>query len=376
MRCLFKKLFLSCRLERVGHLGVVISRLDCFVFSITLEVRVLRYLRCEIKERRWLFVLYGNITDVPGIKVGNIEDRIAMTGCSVVIVEDGAVCGVDVRGSAPGTRETDLLNPIHMVNKVHAITLSGGSAFGLAAADGVMQYLEEQGTGLDVGVAKVPIVPSAVLFDLAVGSEKVRPDKKMGYQAAKKAEKGLFPQGNFGAGCGATVGKITGMKQCMKGGLGSASMQLGDGIIVGAIVAVNALGDIRHPQSGKILAGPIDPNRNKIIDSLNYIETSLESDISPGMNTTIGVVAANVALTKAEATKVSQVAQNALARTIYPAHTMLDGDTIFALATGDRTVSVDVIGNMAAKVLEEAIVKAITSAEKIGDIPSYKSYNS
>ncbi|API90921.1 MULTISPECIES: P1 family peptidase [Virgibacillus] len=318
---------------------------------------------------------YGNITDVPGIKVGNVEDTEAMTGCSVIVSEDGAVCGVDIRGAAPGTRETALLNPVNAVEQVHAITLSGGSAFGLAAADGVMHYLEEQGIGLDVGVTKVPIVPAAILFDLAVGDGNVRPDKKMGYQAAKQAKKGAFTFGNVGAGCGATVGKLTGMEQCMKGGLGSASVELENGVIIGALVAVNAVGDIRHPESGEILAGPIDPNTQQIVDSITYMQKN-QSQISLGMNTTLGVVAANVSLTKAEATKISQVAHNALAKTIYPAHTMLDGDTIFTLATGNKRASVDLIGAMAVKVVEEAIVQAVITANSVGNIPSYKTFKS
>lgn len=318
---------------------------------------------------------YGNITDVPGIKVGNKENLSALTGCTVVLTnEEGATCGVDVRGSAPGTRETDLLNPINVIEKVHAICLSGGSAFGLEAASGVMQYLEEQGIGQDVGVAKVPIVPSAVLFDLSVGDSRVRPDKKMGYEAAEYARTGYFNFGNIGAGCGATVGKLNGHVNCMKGGLGSASMELEHGIIIGALVAVNAVGDIRDPDSRKILAGPIDKESGMIIDSLHFLQKMQEVKAFPGANTTIGLVAANVALTKAEATKVAQIVQNALARTIYPAHTMLDGDTIFALATGDKHYPVDLIGNMAAKVMEEAILLAIKSAESISSIPSYNSF--
>ncbi|NBJ69280.1 MULTISPECIES: P1 family peptidase [Clostridia] len=317
--------------------------------------------------------MYGNITDVPGIKVGNVEDTEAMTGCSVIVLETGAVCGVDIRGAAPGTRETALLNPVNAVEQVHAITLSGGSAFGLAAADGVMDYLEEQGIGLDVGVAKVPIVPAAILFDLAVGDGNIRPDKEMGYQAAKQAKKGTFMFGNVGAGCGATVGKLTGIKHCMKGGLGSASMELENGIIIGALVAVNAVGDIRCPDSGKILAGPIDPNTQQIIDSITYMQKN-QIQIPPGMNTTLGVVAANVSLTKAEATKISQIAHNALAKTIYPVHTMLDGDTMFTLATGNKRVSVDLIGSMAVKVVEEAIVQAIISASSMGNVPSYQTF--
>jgi L-aminopeptidase/D-esterase-like protein len=319
---------------------------------------------------------YDNITDVPGIKVGNRENIEALTGCTVVLTEEGATCGVDVRGSAPGTRETDLLNPINLVDKVHAICLSGGSAYGLEAASGVMQYLEEKGYGLDVGVAKVPIIPSAVLFDLPFGDGRIRPDKIMGYEAASQAVKGNFPQGNFGAGCGATVGKIAGFEHCMKGGLGSASLHLENGLVIGAIVAVNALGDVRDPDSRRILAGSFDPESNKFIDSLEYMSNNQKVDVLPGTNTTIGMVAVNATLTKSEATKVAQVTQNAFARTIYPAHTMFDGDTIFAVATGGNTYSVDLISNMAAKVMEKAILKAIKSAEEVSGIPSFQSIKS
>ncbi|TQR20551.1 P1 family peptidase [Psychrobacillus vulpis] len=317
---------------------------------------------------------YGNITDVPGIKVGNIENIEALTGCTIIVVEDGAVCGVDVRGSAPGTRETDLLDPINLIEEVHAVSLSGGSAFGLDAASGVMQYLEEKGIGLDVGVAKVPIVPSAVLFDLPIGNPAIRPDKQMGYEAAQKADVGSFPFGNVGAGCGATVGKITGPENCMKGGLGSASIKFESGLVVGAIVAVNAVGDIRDPETREILAGPIDPKTDKIIDSIHYLQEKIfANEVLPGTNTTIGLVAVNAKLTKAEAKKVAQITQNALARTIFPVHTMMDGDTVFVLATGGEVYPVDFIGNMTAKVMEEAIIAAIKAADKVDGVPSYKS---
>lgn len=319
---------------------------------------------------------FGNITDVPGIKVGNVENLEALTGCTIILTEEGAVCGVDVRGSAPGTREIELLDPINSVTEVHAICLAGGSAFGLDSASGVMQFLEEKGIGLDVGVARVPIVPGAVLFDLPVGNSKIRPDKKMGYEAARKAAKGAFPFGNIGAGCGATVGKVTGLENCMKGGLGSASLTLDNGLVIGAIVAVNAVGDIRDPSNREIIAGPIDPETGELIDSLLYLQKNMKSTILPGTNTTIGVVAVNAKLTKAEAKKIAQIAQNGLARTIYPVHTMLDGDTVFALATGGGAYPVDLIGSLAAQVMEEAIIVAIKSADKVSGIPSFRSIQS
>lgn len=314
----------------------------------------------------------GQITDVPGVKVGNVQDEKAITGCTAVLFEKGAVAGVDVRGSAPGTRETDLLNPLNLVEKVHGICLSGGSAFGLDAASGVMQYLEEREIGLDVGVAKVPIVPAAVLFDLAIGDSRVRPNQQWGYKAAASAAAGKFNTGNAGAGFGATIGKLAGSGSCMKGGLGSASIRLESGVVIGAIVAVNAVGDVRDPATGKILAGPIDRETNNIFDSISLISKNYHAAIPPGTNTTIGVVAVNADLTKAEANKVAQMAQDGYARTIYPSHTMHDGDTIFAAATGGTRIPVDVAGALAAKVMELAILDAIYSAESIAGIPSYK----
>jgi L-aminopeptidase/D-esterase-like protein len=312
--------------------------------------------------------MFNQITDVPGVKVGNVENKEALTGCTAILFEGGAVAGVDVRGSAPGTRETDLLNPINLVEKVHAIVLSGGSAFGLDAATGVMQFLEEKDIGLDVGIAKVPIVPAAVLFDLPVGDSKIRPDKQMGYEAAAVATSDKFSTGNTGAGCGATVGKLAGPEYCMKGGLGSASITLENGVVIGAIVAVNAAGDIRD-FSGKILAGPY---KEGLLDSEELLKKKYEPTIPTGTNTTIGVIAVNANLTKIEMTKVAQMAHDGYARTIYPAHTMFDGDTIFAAATGGDCVPVDVIGGLAAKVMAEAVINAIQSAESIGGIKAFR----
>ncbi|SEN19585.1 P1 family peptidase [Lihuaxuella thermophila] len=314
---------------------------------------------------------FNNITDVPGIKVGNAEDRHAFTGCTVVLAEEGAVCGADVRGSAPGTRETDLLNPLNLVDRVHAICLSGGSAYGLDAASGVMQYLEERGHGLHVGVGVVPIVPAAVLFDLSVGNPKVRPDKQMGYQAASRAERGRFPFGNVGAGCGATIGKAAGYQRAMKGGLGSASRHYSNGLIVGAIVAVNAMGEIRDPSTGQILAGARDDD-GKIRSSLDWMAEQPLNPLSGGTNTTIGAVASNANLTKAQACKVASMAHDGLARTIYPVHTMYDGDTLFALATGGVNASVDLVGAASAEVMAEAVLAAVRSAEGIDGFPSYR----
>lgn len=303
----------------------------------------------------------GMITHVPGIEVGHAQDFRAKTGCTVVICREGAVGGVDVRGSAPGTRETDLLRPVNLVEQIHAVVLSGGSAFGLAAADGVMQYLEEQGVGLDVGAAKVPIVAGAVLFDLEYGDGRVRPDKNMGYNACINAQKGIITRGSVGAGTGATVGKILGMKYCMKGGIGTASIKLSNGIIVGAIVAVNALGDVVEPGTGRILAGAMDPNTGTFIDTKKFMLKGHKSTAVLGGNTTIGVVATNACLTKEQANKVASMAHDGFALAISPVHTMFDGDTLFALATGEIKGDVNVIGIAAVEVVARAIVNSIKS---------------
>lgn len=316
---------------------------------------------------------YDNITDVPGVKVGNCENLQALTGCTVVVTEKGASCGVDVRGSAPGTRETDLLDPINAIQEVHAICLSGGSAYGLEAASGVMRFLEEKNIGIDVGVTKVPIVPSAVLFDLAVGDPKVRPDMDMGFKAAELAATGEFPQGNIGAGCGATVGKVAGFDQAMKAGLGSCSVEGVEDLVVGAIVAVNAVGDVRDPKTNAILAGARDVKTGEFIDSIDYIKKNQASKALLGTNTTIGVVAMNAKLTKAEAKKIAEITQNALARVIFPVHTMFDGDTIFVLGTGEKRYSVDYLGTLARESMETAILKAVKSADSIQHIESYSS---
>lgn len=314
----------------------------------------------------------GTITDVPGVKVGNAQNNEALTGCSVILLEQPSVCGVDVRGSAPGTRETDLLDPMNMVSVVHAICLSGGSAYGLDAATGVMQYLEENGIGLDVMFGVVPIVPAAVLFDLAIGDHKIRPDRQMGYEAAAKASKDPVAQGNVGAGTGASVGKLNGFSNAMKGGLGTASITLANGLVIGALVAVNAIGHVFDPQSGNILAGPRDEQGN-VLDSVDVMQKHTFSPIPPGTNTTIAVVASNATLTKSEAKKVAQMAHNGLARTIRPIHTMNDGDTIFAVATGEVKATVDLIGSLSADVLAAAVIRAVEHAESAGGLPSYSS---
>ena len=325
----------------------------------------------------------NSITDIPGIEIGHTQDDEALTGCTVILCRKGAVGGVDQRGGAPGTRETDLLNPVNMVEKIHAVLLSGGSAFGLDAATGVMRYLEEQKIGLNVGVARVPIVPAAVLFDLALGRADVRPDAEMGYSAATSASAENVGVGNLGAGTGATVGKILGMKQAMKAGLGTASMEIGGGVIVGAIVAVNAFGDVINPQTGAILAGArsaeVGPlkfgTEGEFADTLKVMQTLSGRTVmkfAARGNTVIGAVATNAKLTKSEATKVAQMAQDGLARTIRPTHTMLDGDTIFTLSTGNKKADVSTVGAFAAEVMAQAILRGTEEATSMGGVPGLK----
>jgi len=325
--------------------------------------------------------LQNAITDIPGILVGHAQDETALTGCTVVLCEKGAVGGVDQRGGAPGTREVDALHPMHLVNKVHGVVLAGGSAFGLEAATGVMRYLEERNVGFDTHIAKVPIVPAAILFDLGIGKADVRPDAAMGYLACQNASSLPPIEGNVGAGTGATVGKILGAGQCMKSGIGTASMEIGAGVIVGALAAVNAFGDVIDPTSGQIIAGA----RSKEIgplhigapgyfaDTLQVMQSLIGRTIlgfGSRENTVIGVVATNAKLDKEAVNKVAQMAHDGLARTIRPAHTMLDGDTIFALATGEHAADVNIVGAYAAEVFAQAILRAVRTAKSILGIPA------
>lgn len=313
------------------------------------------------------------LTAVEGVKVGHHTLSERPTGCTVILTEGGAVGGVDVRGSAPGTRETDLLDPINTVQQVHGIVLSGGSAFGLDVATGVMRYLEERGVGFPTGVARVPIVPAAILFDLGVGGRPdVRPDAECGYLAAKAATDGPVAEGNVGAGAGATVGKLAGGGRAMKAGIGTASLTLPGGLTVAALVAVNAVGDIIDPATGQIVAGIRSPDGTGFSDVRRLLRDGTIPRRRGGANTTIGVVATNATLTKAEATKVAQMAHDGLARAIVPAHTPADGDTIFSLATGVRPGPANVlqIGSLMAEVMADAIVRAARQAESIPGYPA------
>jgi L-aminopeptidase/D-esterase-like protein len=312
--------------------------------------------------------MHDDITDIPGIRVGHDTNLEAATGCTVILCDTVAVGGVDVRGGAPATRETELLHPINLVEQVDAVVLTGGSAYGLDAASGVMRYLEEQGLGYDTGVARIPIVPAAAIFDLGFGSASIRPDAEAGYQACKNATAEPVMQGNIGAGTGATVGKMAGPSFMMKGGLGSASTLLSDGTLVGVLVVVNALGDIIDPQTQKVVAGARNPAGHGFLAA------------NPFGNTTIAVVATNASLTKGQTNKIAQMAHDGIAQTIRPAHTMFDGDTIFGLAMGPKlqimtnsTIAasqVSTIGAAAATILARAIIKAVRHATELQGVPA------
>ncbi len=322
----------------------------------------------------------GAITHVQGIEVGHYTDPEHATGCTVVLCRGGAVGGVDIRGSAPGTRETDLLRPGNLVEQVHAIVLSGGSAYGLDAASGVMRYLEELGIGFRMGNnIVVPIVPAAILYDLGLVSSKVRPGPQEGYQACEAASTGWVAEGSVGAGTGATVGKALGMARAVKGGLGTASADLGDGLFVGAIAAVNAAGSVVDPETGRVIAGPRREDNRGYHDTVELMaqpgfhrpQTMAEARV----NTTLGVIATNAPLTKEQANKLAERGQDGLALAIRPCHTMGDGDAVFALATGTWEGTVDRalltrLGAVAALVMSQAILRAVTQATSLGGVPS------
>jgi len=307
--------------------------------------------------------MLNSICDVPGIKVGHAQNITGGTGCTVILPEDGAVCGVDVAGGGPGTRETDALNPVNLIQKIQAIYLSGGSAYGLAGADGVMRWCEENQRGYSVPGGVVPIVPAAVLFDLPVADFNARPDREMGYQACLNATDVDSRCGNIGAGTGASVGKLAGMELAMKGGLGTASITIND-IVIGAIVAVNCLGDVIDPVTGKIIAGALTEDKSDFAGTLNLFKERITANTPlKTSNTTIGAIATNAALTKSQATKVSMMAHDGFARVINPIHTLHDGDTIFTLSTGDQEADVSIIGALAAEVMATAVIRAVKAAK-------------
>jgi len=325
----------------------------------------------------------NSIIDIKGIKVGQSQDPSALTGCTVVISENGSVGGVSQRGGAPGTRETDLLHPTHSVQKVHSVLLSGGSAFGLDAAAGVMQFLEERNIGFPVGPTVVPIVPSAILFDLDIGDHTVRPDKEMGYKACLNASEEKPFEGNHGAGMGATVGKILGGSQVMKSGIGTASMTIGNGIVIGAIIAVNAFGDV--VEDGKIIAGARTLRKGPVrVGAESYFADTREVmqsfagrkilSFAARKNTVIGVIATNAELTKEEANYLADIASNGISKAIQPAFTMFDGDTLFSLATGKIKADINLVAAYAPDVVAQAIINGVKSAASISGIPSYSDH--
>ena len=313
-----------------------------------------------------------SICDVAGLSVGHCTDARRPTGCTVVRCEQGVVCGVDVRGAAPGTRETDLLDPVNLVERVHALLLTGGSAFGLDAAGGVMRWLDEHGHGHAVGAVRVPIVPAAVLFDLWVGDARIRPDADAGYAACAAASRDAPAEGSVGAGAGATVGKLFGPGRAMKGGIGSASVTV-NGLTVAALVAVNAVGDVIDPATGEIVAGARSADGARRIGTTRaLLAGDVPSLLQPGAATTIGVVATDALLTKAQASKVAQMSHDGLARCIDPVHTLFDGDTMFALATGasGRAADTTLVGALAAEVTVRAVLRAVRAATGLAGWPA------
>jgi L-aminopeptidase/D-esterase-like protein len=310
------------------------------------------------------------ITAIPGLRIGHWTNRRAATGCTVLLCEGGAVAAVDVRGGAPGTRETDVLRPGNLVDRVHAVLLSGGSAFGLDAATGVMRFLEERGVGVPTPGGPVPIVVAAVLYDLSIGRADVRPDADAGYSACQAARPGRFAQGTVGAGTGATVGKALGPAREVKGGIGSAAEALAGGTVVAALVAVNCFGEVLDPDSGRVLAGPRD-EKGGFADTLDVLRKRPSWPLFGATNSTIGVVATNARLTRDQAYRLAVMAHDGLARAVRPAHTPVDGDVFFALATGaEQAVDIIALGTLAARAVERAIVRGMTEARGLAGVPS------
>ena len=313
-----------------------------------------------------------SIKDIENIKIGAAENLDGGTGCTVIICENGAPVGLDVRGGGPASRESELLKPTAAADRVHAVLLSGGSAFGLDAAGGVMKYLEERGVGFDVGITKVPLVCESCLFDLTVGDKDIRPDKEMGYAACVNSKVGNYRDGSVGAGVGATVGKLYGMDYCMKSGIGSYAVQTGE-LQVGAIVAVNALGDIFDYKTGKKIAGLLNEEKNGFRSTTDEMlrNYSVKENKFVG-NTTIGTVITNARFNKTELSKIASMAHNGYARAIDPVHTSADGDSIYAMSVGEVRADMDMLGTLAARVMAEAVVKAVKNAESMYGYKSAK----
>ncbi|MBP1747267.1 MAG: peptidase DmpA [Deltaproteobacteria bacterium] len=316
--------------------------------------------------------MLNSITDVKGLKVGHASDYKGYTGCTVILCEDGATCGIDIRGSASGTRQIDALSMNHIVEHVHAILLSGGSSFGLDAATGVMRYLEEKGIGFDVGPAKIPIVPTAVIFDIFFGDPKARPTLELGYEACINA-RDTVEEGSIGVGTGAAVGKIFEISRAMKGGVGTSSIVLPDGLVVASLVVVNAFGDIIDNVTGKIIAGArVAPDSLEFANTVESIKKGAVKKQFGLVNTTLGVVATNAKFSKKEVTKVAQMAQGGLIKTISPVHTTFDGDLVFALATGECEADLNLVGVLGEFVIAEAIKRAVKKADGFGILPAFK----
>lgn len=313
-----------------------------------------------------------SISKIKGVQIGQAENVAAGTGCTVFLARNGMKAGLDVRGGGPASRESELLKPMAAAQEIHGIVLAGGSAFGLGAADGVMKYLEEKGIGFDVGVTRVPMVCQSDLFDLTVGDPFTRPDGAMGYEACKNTEKGNYRDGNFGAGCGATVGKFAGMDFCMKSGIGSYAVEIG-ALQVGAVVAVNALGDIYDWKTGRKIAGLLSEDKKSFrqTEELLYASTQVVENKFTG-NTTIGVILTNAEFGKASLCKIAGMAQDGYARSIRPVHTTADGDSIYAVSLGTVQADQDLVGTLAAEVMSEAIVRAVTSADSAYGYPAYQ----
>lgn len=312
-----------------------------------------------------------NIKDIENVKIGNAEDREKGTGVTVIICEKGAPAGLDIRGGGPASRESGLLNPLAAAERIHAVVLSGGSAFGLGSADGVMQFLKEKQIGFETGIVPVPLVCSSCIFDLAIGEKDAFPDKAMGYRACKNAEKSNYKDGNYGAGCGATVGKLMGKNFAMKSGIGSYAMQVGK-LKVGAVACVNALGDIID-ENGKIIAGLLSDDKKSFRNSEETLYMMcMQAENLFASNTTIGAIITNASLDKTKMNKVAQMAHNGMARAICPVHTSADGDSIYALSVGDVEASPDVVGTLAARVMQRAIINAVNNTEAAYGLPSAK----
>jgi L-aminopeptidase/D-esterase-like protein len=318
------------------------------------------------------------ITDIPGFRVGHAQDLRGATGCTVVLCPPGTVGGLDVRGSAAGTLQTDSLHPLHFVDEVHAVLLSGGSAFGLDASTGVMRFLEERNIGYQTSAGKVPIVPTAIIYDLGIGEGRIRPHQEMGYQACLNSQSGKVKEGSVGAGTGASVGKLMGIHWATKGGLGTHSILLPGGVIVAALAVVNAFGDVVDPGEGRIIAGARDPQKGtSFINSASRIKQGfpLPGPETGFQNTTLGIVATNVRLSKRQTTKIAQMAQSGLAHTICPIHSTVDGDLIFALSAGDLKCEVNAVGLLAEEAIATAVIRAIREADGLGFLPAWRDLN-